>query len=128
MARNWSRVDRVPGPDNRLDSQTPLTANLGLDWRVAPHPLTLGTSLAWRGGAFARTSATQTTASNTLRTLDMYGLWAIDRSVHVRVALSNILHPHDITGDSRFDGTGRFQQSTDAVTSTAVRAAIEVKL
>ncbi len=128
VARNWSRVDRVPGPDNRLDSQTPLTANLGLDWRVASHPLTLGTNLAWRGGAFARTSTTQTSATNTLRTLDMYGLWAIDRSVHVRVALSNILHPHDITSDSQFDGTGRFQQSTDAVTSTAVRAAIEVKL
>jgi hypothetical protein len=74
VSRNWSSVDQVPGPDNRLDSQIPLDANLGVDWRVAGVPLTVGGSLAYRGSMHAQTSLTQTTASNTLRTLDLYAL------------------------------------------------------
>lgn len=31
VSRNWSSVDAVPGPDNRLDAQTPLSATLGAD-------------------------------------------------------------------------------------------------
>ncbi|MFJ1468682.1 hypothetical protein [Massilia orientalis] len=33
VARNWSHADAVPGPDNRLDQQVPLSANLVADWR-----------------------------------------------------------------------------------------------
>ena len=34
MARNFSSVDEVPGPNNRLDQQVPFNATLGLDYRM----------------------------------------------------------------------------------------------
>jgi outer membrane receptor for ferrienterochelin and colicins len=52
ISRNWSTVDSVPGPNNRLDSQTPLSATLGADYKNGA--FTTGRQLRlpqWRAGA-----------------------------------------------------------------------------
>ena len=128
VSRNWSSVDQVPGPDNRLDSQIPLSANLGVDWRVAGVPLTVGGSLAYRGSMHAQTSLTQTTASNTLRTLDLYALWKFSAAAQLRFAISNALGPHDISSDSYIDANGGFRQITVAPAEPTFRLGIELKL
>ena len=127
VSRNWSTVDQVPGPDNRLDSQIPLSANLGFDWRVADAPLTVGGSLAYRGGMRARTSLTQTTSSNPLRTLDLYALWKFSAAAQLRIAISNSLGPHDISTDTYTDANGGFRQTTDAPTKPTFRLGFELK-
>jgi outer membrane receptor protein involved in Fe transport len=48
LSRNWSRVDNVPGPDNRLEEQTPATANIGADYRWGQW--TLGGNLNYQAG------------------------------------------------------------------------------
>ena len=45
-----SRVQQVPGPDNRLDQQPDYTVNLGADYRVVGLPVTLGGNLNWTPG------------------------------------------------------------------------------
>jgi outer membrane receptor for ferrienterochelin and colicin len=127
VSRNWSTVDQVPGPDNRLDSQIPLSANLGVDWRVADVPLTVGGSLAYRGSMRARTSLTQTTSSNPLRTLDLYALWKFSAAAQLRIAISNALGPHDISTEAYLDASGGFRQTTDAPAEPTFRVGLELK-
>lgn len=128
VSRNWSAVDTVPGPDNRLDAQIPLSANLGFDWRLSGLPVTVGASLAYRGSMRAQTSLTQTAASNPMTTLDLYALWKLSTQVQWRLAVSNALSPHDVSMDSYGDGSGRFLQTTDAPTAPTFRLGIEIKL
>lgn len=127
-ARNWSTVDQVPGPDNRLDSQVPLSATLGADWRVSDLPLTLGASLAWRAGLLARTSLTQSTASNGQKTLDLYGLWQLSPSAQLRAAVNNALRPHELGSETYFDANGAFRQVTDTPSALGVSIGLELKL
>ena len=42
-----SRVESVPGPDNRIDQQPDYTANVGADYRIPGLPLTLGGNVNW---------------------------------------------------------------------------------
>jgi outer membrane receptor protein involved in Fe transport len=128
VSRNWSHVDRIPGPDNRLDSQIPFSANLGVDWRLAELPATVGASLAVRGHVRAQTSLTQTTSSTSMKTLDLYALWKLSATVQLRLAVSNALHPHDITTDIYADPGGRLLQVTDAPGAASFRFGIELKL
>lgn len=128
VSRNWSSVDQVPGPDNRLDSQTPFGANLGLDWRWSQMPLTAGVNLAYRGTLQARTSLTQTTATNAMSTLDLYVLWKLTPQTQVRLSVANALRPHDISTDAYSDTSGRFLQVTDAPAAPTFRLGLELKL
>ena len=128
VSRNWSYVDQVPGPDNRLDSQIPLSANLGLDWRASDLPLTIGGSLAYRGRARARTSLTQSNSSSAMKTLDMYVLWKLTPAVQLRATVSNALHPTDVSTDTYFDANGTLRQITNAPGDPTFRVGVEVKL
>jgi len=128
LSRNWSTVARVPGPDNRLDSQIPLSANLGLDWRAANSSVTTGASLAYRGSMRARTSLTQTTATNALATLDLYMLCQLTPQAKLRLALSNALAPHDLATDTHGDAGGRFLQTSDTPSAPTLRLGIELTL
>jgi outer membrane receptor protein involved in Fe transport len=89
IARNWSRVDAVPGPDNRLDEQTPLSANLGLDYSAGR--LTTGANLNFRNGGLVRVAANQTAYLNVQRDLELYALWKLDPARRLRIAAANLL-------------------------------------
>lgn len=84
-----SRVAEVPGPDNRLDRQPSFTANLGVDYRWASVPLTLGASVNYNPGYDTRLSAEQTAYTGMKRAVDWYGLWRFSSSTAMRVKLSN---------------------------------------
>jgi len=85
--RNWSRVESVPGPYNRLDQQTPLTVNLGADYKVGQ--LSTGGSFAYRRGGPTRVSVSQRAYSWPRRELDFYALWKFDAQRQLRFAVSN---------------------------------------
>ncbi|HEY5800454.1 MAG TPA: TonB-dependent receptor, partial [Burkholderiaceae bacterium] len=42
-----SKVDGIPGPDNRIDGQPGQTANLGADYRMKDYPFSFGGGLNW---------------------------------------------------------------------------------
>jgi outer membrane receptor protein involved in Fe transport len=51
LTRSWSKLDTVPGPNNRLDQQVPVSGTVGADWKLDKLPLTLGGSTATRAAA-----------------------------------------------------------------------------
>jgi iron complex outermembrane receptor protein len=85
-----SRVDSVPGPDNRLDQQPRGTANLGADWRVRSTPLTVGGNLNLTPGYTTRESELQTLEKSRKRVFDAYALWAFNPALQLRVSGSNL--------------------------------------
>ena len=90
-----SSVDGIPGPDNRLLQQQPWAATAGIDQVLGPvaggPPLTLGANLAWTPGFRTRQTPRQAVTAATLRTLDVYALWAIDRQTTLRLGGANLL-------------------------------------
>jgi iron complex outermembrane receptor protein len=85
-----SRVLSILGPDNRLDQQPGMTANLGADYRLKSAPLTVGGNLNYNPGYNTRLSAEQLTTISQKRVMDLYGLWRVDGSTAWRVTLSNL--------------------------------------
>jgi outer membrane receptor protein involved in Fe transport len=89
VSRNWSHVSTVPGPDNRLDAQVPMSGNLGLDYKKGDFGV--GTSFAYQQGGWVRVSEAQSSRQQTRRDLDAYALWKVNPRYHLRLSLGNIL-------------------------------------
>jgi outer membrane receptor for ferrienterochelin and colicins len=89
VTRNWSDVASVPGPGNRLDAQTPMSANLGIDWRKGD--LSMGASLAYQQGGWVRISEAQSQRQQTRRDLDTYALWKLNPRYQLRFSVNNLL-------------------------------------
>jgi outer membrane receptor protein involved in Fe transport len=125
LARNWSRVDSVPGPNNRLDQQTPLSANFGLDYKVGQ--LTTGGSFNFKNGGQVRVSANQTAYVNVRRELEMYALWKFNPKYQLRVAASNLLGQDYISESSYTGANDVLRNRTVNVRSANARATLEMK-
>lgn len=89
-----SKVDAVPGPDNRLDEQSKGTADLGADYRFRGTALTLGGNLNWVPGTTTRLAVDQTSSSSTKRQWDVFVLWAFSPAVGLRLMANNLV-PRD---------------------------------
>lgn len=103
LTRNWSSVDRVPGPGNRLVRQPRFTASLGFDWRASGLPLTLGASFLFEQGTYSRNSPTGATISAYGRKLDSFALWEFSKQSRLRISVSNILAPVNQKQSAYFD-------------------------
>ncbi len=90
VSRHWSRVESVPGPDNRLERQSPLSANLGLDYTVGA--LSLGGSAAYQRNGYVRVTANRGYYSEARTDLEAYAAWRFDPKRQLRVSLTNLLH------------------------------------
>jgi outer membrane receptor protein involved in Fe transport len=89
VARNWSRVDAVPGPDNRLDEQVPLSAGLGLDYQR--ERFSAGTNFNLVRGARIAVSGNEAVWLHVRRDLEVYVLWKLAAQRKLRVAANNLL-------------------------------------
>jgi outer membrane receptor protein involved in Fe transport len=89
FSRNWSKVDAVPGPGNRLDGQATMSATAGLDYRKGK--LTTGASLSWQKGGWVRVSDAQSLFLQTRRELDAYALYKFSPRYQLRVSANNLL-------------------------------------
>ena len=123
-----SRVEGVPGPDNRLDSQAKATANIGADYRIRGTKLTLGGNLNWVPGYRTQLSAEQVTTVSTKRVWDAFGLWTFNPTTGLRVLASN-LAPLDYVGTNAILVDG-LRESTRTVNpgSTNWQVRLELKL
>jgi len=85
-----SRVDSVPGPDNRLDQQAKATANLGADYRFRSLPLSLGGNVNWVPGYETQLAENQRTRAGTKRIFDAFALWTFNPATALRLLASNL--------------------------------------
>ena len=127
MNRNWSVVDSVPGPNNRLDQQTPFSATVGLDYRMKGGEFTAGGSYSFKSGGPVRTSINQSRNQSARRELDVYGLWKFTPKIQTRLTLSNILRQDSESESSYFDKFGRLSQTSINPSSMNIRANLELK-
>lgn len=105
-----SRVQSVPGPDNRLDQQPAATANLGADWRLANLPLTLGGNLNWQPGYTTRVSPEQTVVAGRKLVVDAYALWTFSPAMQLRLSGSN-LRPRDYFSSNSVEAGGELRSA-----------------
>lgn len=106
LGLNHSRVEAVPGPDNRLAQQTPLSFNLGFDHRPSSANLPfldgLAGSLSWGGnlnittGGLKRLDVDRWADKASNAVLDFYAVWQQDKQSLWRLSLANLLHPDQI--------------------------------
>jgi outer membrane receptor for ferrienterochelin and colicins len=127
-SRFWSRVDGIPGPDNRLDQQVSQSANLGLDYRMKGLPLTFGGGANWTPAGVVRTSLTQQVGSGVKRQLDLYGLWKINANTQLRIAANNLLAEDYLSSNSVRTGGLTESASGAARTYATWSVKLEMKL
>jgi outer membrane receptor protein involved in Fe transport len=111
LARNWSRLDAVPGPDNRIDGQPAWSGNLGADYALASGTFDAGGTLSYRGRYASRQSAVQASAGGVKRQLDLYAVWKRGRTGKLRVSVSDLLH-QDYVEASIYTGSGYLARTT----------------
>jgi outer membrane receptor protein involved in Fe transport len=114
LGRNWSHLDAIPGPDNRLAAQAPLTLNLGADSRMGS-AFSTGANFHLAGGYRARTAPALTEVNGVLRELEAYAAWQARRG-QWRLTLSDLLHRNRNSGRIYDDGA-----SASARLSTTTR-------
>jgi outer membrane receptor for ferrienterochelin and colicins len=127
LARNWSKVDTVPGPDNRLDQQTPLSATLGADYRSRDGRLTTGASFAFRDGGPVRSDTNQTSYQSVRRDLDVYALWKFNPQYQLRVAVSNLLGQEGVSDSAYLDNQGTLRRTSMYPGYAQGRATLEMR-
>jgi iron complex outermembrane receptor protein len=127
-SRYWSKVDDVPGPDNRLDQQAKQTANMGLDYRMKGLPLTLGGNLNWTPVTVIRASEAELSKTSMKRQLDLFGLWKFGPNAQVRISGNNLFPRKYETG--RVVATPVQIEAIDTVvpTYTTVGVRLELKI
>ena len=127
MARNYSSVDEVPGPNNRLDQQVPFNATLGLDYRMRGGIIVAGTSATFRSGGDVRTSVNESRYLTPKRDLDMYVLYKYTPALQFRLRMANILRQDTINSSTYTDALGRTTTSSTNPSAMNIGASIEYK-
>ena len=112
-----SRVQSVPGPDNRLDQQARASGNLGADYRWRGLPLTLGGNLNWVPATTTRLDVNQTTRAGTKQVWDLYSLWSFSPAVGLRL-LANNVDPRDYATTGETDTVNVLAAANERTTTS----------
>ncbi len=123
-----SRVTSITGPNNRLDQQPDMTANIGADYRLRSVPLTIGGNINYNPGYTTRQSEVQLLTVSQKRVMDVYGLWRVDGSTAWRLTLSNLAPRYYNTGSSYSNGGLVENSATQNRTWTNLQILLEKKL
>lgn len=126
LARNWSSVDDVPGPNNRLADQIPVTANFGLDYKYDAK-WSGGGTFTFKTGGPIRISETVSTYATVKRELDLYALWKIDPKMQLRVSALNVLGQSFYNVDEYRDLAGLSRTTQEFPVTPLLRAQLELK-
>lgn len=98
--RNWSRLDAVALPDNRLERQQPKSGGVSVAYKAAQW--SAGGSLNITSTRYARLSPLQGNGAGVRRVLDAYGVWKAAGG-QVRLTLANILRQDTVSQADYFD-------------------------
>ncbi len=126
-ARNWSRLDSVPGPANRLAEQTPLSASVGVDARPGG-AWSSGASFTYKGGGPLRRSAVLDGAAGPERVLDWYLLWKPAAGLQLRIGVADALAQQRYTMQRYRDAQRGSLRETVGRGARTLRLAFELAL
>lgn len=120
-----SRVDALPGPNNRLDGQQPWSGNFGMDYRLTSVPVTMGASLAFTPGYSTQQSLSQSLDLGRSRSVDMFAQWVVSRKMSVRVSANNLF---PVENESLSTAGSNASTATARLGRTSFNAGLEIKL
>lgn len=123
-----SRVDSVPGPDNRIDQQPRAVGNVGADYRLPGTPWTLGGSLGVTPGYRTQLTELQSQETGLRRVLDAYVLWQIDSETRLRLSLANLTPIDSVSSSSVLQGTQWQRVASAGRTDTSATLRLEMRL
>jgi len=126
LGRNWSRVDALPGPDNRLAAQAPYTLNLGADARFA-NKAALGVNLHMVGANTARVAPALTSITGMVRELEAYAAWPA-AGAQWRLTLPDLLRRAGREGQLYQDGMLFERRIVTTPRRAAVRLQVELPM
>ena len=127
FSRFWSKVDGVPGPNNRLDQQPTYSGNLGADYRMRGFPVTFGGSLNWTPAFAVRQTEAQAYFQGMKRVLDIYALWKVTAAAQLRLSAANCLHGDYQTATQEQFGNTNQTATTIRTTHPVFAARLELK-
>lgn len=128
LGLNWSTVHDVPGPDNRLDQQVPLTANVGVEYAPADSKVSGGGSIGYQRGANVRISPTIWSQSGSSHALDVYGLWRFQSAAALRFSATNLFARRAFSRTAYRDGLVSEYLDTFDDLKPRIRLTLEWKL
>lgn len=108
-----SRVEQVPGPNNRLEGQPRGTANLGADYRLRGLPVSLGASVNFTPGYQVQLSDIQSNTMGAKVVTDAFVLWFIRPGAQLRFSANNML-PRDYLSTTSLLNTTQRQENESA--------------
>ena len=123
-----SKVLDVLGPNNRLDQQPKMTANLGADYRIRAVPLTVGGNMNINPDYTTRRSLQQWNYQGAKRVLDVYGVWKFSPATSLRLTISNLV-PRDYLTGTTYIGNGISEASNNTARNWQnVQLRLEMKI
>ena len=125
LSRNWSEVDSVPGPNNRLDAQTPFSGTVGVDYKEGK--LTAGASYSFKSGGQVQISEKQGVYGSARRDLELYALWKYDAKNQIRLGVTNVLAQDQINQTTYLEGGRILKSYSVSPGATMFRATAEMK-
>lgn len=121
-----SRVEQVPGPNNRLEGQPKGTANFGADYKLRGLPLSMGASVNITPGYDLQLSDIQSSSVGTKVVTDAFLVWFINPSAQLRLSANNLLPRDYINTSSILNGTQR--QDNDSANQSKIRWGLRLEL
>ncbi|MDM4767457.1 TonB-dependent receptor [Pelomonas sp. SE-A7] len=85
-----SKVQGLPGPDNRLDGQQPWSVNAGFDYRLTGLPVNMGANFNFTPGYVTTQTLTQSMEQTRNRGIDMFAQWTLSRTSSIRFSANNL--------------------------------------
>ncbi len=129
LAFNRSRVAAVPGPDNRLAQQTPMSLNLGADHRIDAWKLSWGGNFSLQAAGPQHVAAQRWADKSASRVLDLYAAWKPAKGTQWRLSLNNLLHRDEVNQRRLVDDAGNDYRLVETLrTGTGVRLSFETSL
>jgi outer membrane receptor protein involved in Fe transport len=123
ISRNWSTVDAVPGPGNRLDQQPRWSGNLGADY--SGPGIGAGASVNFVTGGWTRTSLYESSYGGVTRDLEAYALVKFDALRQLRITARNLLAPDRPRGSVYADARGATDRLANSATYRSLRLQYE---
>lgn len=111
LVRNWSRLDSVPGPDNRIEGQPAYSGNLGLDYAAPAARFDLGGTYSYRGRVASRASALIVSDDGSRRQLDLYAVWKRDARSRLRLSVASLAQ-RDYLESLAYEGRRPLERAT----------------
>lgn len=121
-----SSVEKVPGPNNRLEGQPKGTANLGADYKMRSLPISLGASVNITPGYDLQLSDIQSSTVGTKVVADAFLVWFINPSAQLRLSANNLAPRDYLSTGSVLNGTQR--QDNESTNPSRVRWGLRLEL